>query len=44
MSRSAVSRPFVERTRRSLGEMISRRLDDVGLAHKLDYKNLSRPR
>ncbi|MFN2629619.1 MAG: IS256 family transposase [Gaiellaceae bacterium] len=31
-SRSAVSRSFVERSRRSLGELISRRLDDVRLA------------
>src|SRR3989449_5362340 len=31
-SRSAVSRSFVERTRRSLGELISRRLEDVRLA------------
>src|SRR5205814_7751898 len=31
-SRSAVSRTFVERTRRSLGELMSRRLDDVRLA------------
>ena len=31
-SRSSVSRSFVERTRRSLGELISRRLDDVRLA------------
>jgi len=31
-SRSAVSRSFVERTRRSLGELMSRRLDDVRLA------------
>jgi putative transposase len=31
-SRSAVSRTFVERTRRSLDELISRRLDDVRLA------------
>ncbi len=30
-SRSAVSRTFVERTRRSLGELMSRRLDDVRL-------------
>jgi transposase-like protein len=28
-SRSAVSRTFIERTRRSLGELMSRRLDDV---------------
>ncbi len=31
-SRSAVSRSFVERTRRSLGELMSRRLEDVRLA------------
>jgi putative transposase len=31
-SRSSVSRAFVERTRRSLGELMSRRLDDVRLA------------
>jgi putative transposase len=31
-SRSAVSRSFVERTRRSLGVLMSRRLDDVRLA------------
>ncbi|HEV8468990.1 MAG TPA: IS256 family transposase [Candidatus Limnocylindria bacterium] len=31
-SRSAVSRTFVERTRRSLEELMSRRLDDVRLA------------
>ena len=31
-SRSAVSRTFVERTRRSLGELMSRRLEDVRLA------------
>ena len=31
-SRSAVSRTFVERTRRSLGELMSRRLDDIRLA------------
>src|SRR3954451_24882055 len=31
-SRSAISRTFVERTRRSLGELMSRRLDDVRLA------------
>ncbi|MDP9284016.1 MAG: IS256 family transposase [Actinomycetota bacterium] len=31
-SRSAVSRSFVERTRRSLAELMSRRLDDVRLA------------
>jgi putative transposase len=31
-SRSAVSRAFAERTRRSLGELMSRRLDDVRLA------------
>jgi putative transposase len=31
-SRSAVSRTFVERTRQALGELISRRLDDVRLA------------
>jgi transposase-like protein len=31
-SRSAVSRTFVERTRRSLAELMSRRLDDVRLA------------
>ena len=31
-SKSSVSRTFVERTRRSLGELISRRLDDVRLA------------
>jgi putative transposase len=31
-SRSSVSRSFVERTRRSLGELMSRRLDDVRLA------------
>ena len=31
-SRSAVSRTFVERTRQSLDELISRRLDDVRLA------------
>ena len=31
-SRSAVSRTFVERTRRSLGELMSRPLDDVRLA------------
>jgi putative transposase len=31
-SRSSVSRTFIERTRRSLGELMSRRLDDVGLA------------
>ncbi len=31
-SRSAVSRTFVERTRRSLGELMGRRLDDVRLA------------
>lgn len=31
-SRSAVSRTFVERTRHSLGEVMSRRLDDVRLA------------
>ena len=31
-SRSAVSRTFVERTRRSLGELMSRRLADVRLA------------
>ena len=31
-SRSAVSRTFVERTRRSLGELMSRRLDDLRLA------------
>ena len=31
-SRSAVSRTFIDRTRRSLGELMSRRLDDVRLA------------
>jgi len=31
-SRSAVSRTFIERTRRALGELMSRRLDDVRLA------------
>jgi putative transposase len=31
-SRSAVSRTFIERTRRSLGELMGRRLDDVRLA------------
>ena len=31
-SRSAVSRTFIERTRRSLGELMSRRLEDVRLA------------
>jgi transposase-like protein len=31
-SKSAVSRTFIERTRRSLGELMSRRLDDVRLA------------
>ena len=31
-SRSAVSRTFVERTRQALGELMSRRLDDVRLA------------
>jgi transposase-like protein len=31
-SRSAVSRTFVERTRRALGELMSRRLDDLRLA------------
>jgi putative transposase len=31
-SRSSVSRTFIERTRRSLGELMSRRLDDVRLA------------
>src|SRR5439155_7633503 len=31
-SPSAVSRTFVERTRRSLGELMSRRLDDIRLA------------
>ena len=31
-SKSAVSRTFVERTRRSLGELMGRRLDDVRLA------------
>ena len=31
-SRSAVSRAFVERTRRALGELMCRRLDDVRLA------------
>lgn len=31
-SRSSVSRAFVERTRRSLGELMSRHLDDVRLA------------
>jgi putative transposase len=31
-SRSAVSRTFVERTRRALGELMSRRLEDVRLA------------
>jgi putative transposase len=31
-SRSAVSRAFVERTRQALGELMSRRLDDVRLA------------
>ena len=31
-SRSSVSRTFVERTRRSLGELMSRRLDDMRLA------------
>ena len=31
-SRSAVSRAFVEQTRRSLGELMSRRLEDVRLA------------
>ena len=31
-SRSSVSRTFVERTRRSLGELMRRRLDDVRLA------------
>jgi transposase-like protein len=31
-SRSSVSRSFIERTRRSLGELMSRRLDDVRLA------------
>jgi putative transposase len=31
-SRSSVSRTFVERTRRSLGELMGRRLDDVRLA------------
>jgi putative transposase len=31
-SKSSVSRSFIERTRRSLGELISRRLDDVRLA------------
>ncbi len=32
ISRSAVSRAFVERTRTALGELMSRRLDDVRLA------------
>ena len=31
-SKSAVSRAFVERTRKALGELMSRRLDDVRLA------------
>jgi putative transposase len=31
-SRSSVSRTFIERTRRSLGKLMSRRLDDVRLA------------
>jgi len=31
-SKSSVSRTFVERTRRSLGQLVSRRLDDVRLA------------
>jgi putative transposase len=31
-SKSSVSRTFIERTRRSLGELMSRRLDDVRLA------------
>jgi putative transposase len=31
-SRSSISRTFIERTRRSLGELMSRRLDDVRLA------------
>jgi transposase-like protein len=31
-SKSSVSRTFVERTRRSLGELMSRRLDDIRLA------------
>jgi putative transposase len=31
-SRSAISRAFVERTRRALGELLSRHLDDVRLA------------
>jgi putative transposase len=31
-SRSSVSRTFIERIRRSLGELMSRRLDDVRLA------------
>ena len=32
ISRSSVSRAFVERTRKALGELMSRRLDDVRLA------------
>jgi len=32
VSKSAVSRTFVERTRKALGELMSRRLDDVRLA------------
>src|SRR6059058_4105437 len=31
-SKSSVSRAFVERTRKALGELMSRRLDDVRLA------------
>ena len=31
-SKSSVSRTFVERTREALGELMSRRLDDVRLA------------
>jgi putative transposase len=35
-SRSSVSRTFIEHTRRSLGELMSRRLDDVRLAVMID--------
>jgi putative transposase len=31
-SKSSVSRTFVERTRRALGELMSRRLDDLRVA------------
>jgi putative transposase len=41
-SRSAVSRTFVERTRRSLGELMSRRLDDVRLAVMMTASRVER--